>query len=282
MIIDITAQNFQTELLEASQHKPLVLYFYAPQMPECQAMTPLVEALVGVANSQVTLAKVDMNDPNLQPLAGQLGLRALPALVKFYQGRPDDSAFLEGPQDEAALRAYFAAFGPKPEELLLAEGKAQLAAGEFAAALASINQALALDSTRMDSALYRAECLLGLNQLDEAQSQLAAIPMAAQDSHFQALQAQLALALQAADSPELRALEAQYAQVPSDGTIAQELALQYQHAGRQEEALALLLTLLRKDLNFGQAKKIYLDILATLGATPMAQTYRRKLYTLLY
>ena len=118
MIVDITPQNFHAELLDASMKKPVVIYFHAPQMPECQAMTPQVEALVGPANAAVTLAKVDMNDPQLQPLASQLALRALPALVLFHQGRPDEQAILEGPQDEATLRQYFAAFAPKEEELL--------------------------------------------------------------------------------------------------------------------------------------------------------------------
>ncbi|MFM7967965.1 4'-phosphopantetheinyl transferase superfamily protein [Aeromonas sp. A-5] len=113
MIVDITPQNFHAELIDASMKKPVVIYFHAPQMPECQGMTPLVESLVGPANEQVTLAKVDMNDPQLQPLASQLGLRALPALVLFHQGRPDEQAILEGPQDEATLRHYFAAFAPK-------------------------------------------------------------------------------------------------------------------------------------------------------------------------
>ncbi|BBT67494.1 hypothetical protein WP8S18E04_28780 [Aeromonas caviae] len=96
MIVDITPQNFHAELLDASMKKPVVIYFHAPQMPECQAMTPQVEALVGPANAAVTLAKVDMNDPQLQPLASQLALRALPALVLFHQGRPDEQAILEG------------------------------------------------------------------------------------------------------------------------------------------------------------------------------------------
>ncbi len=69
MIVDINPQNFQSALIDASMKKPIVIYFHAPQMPECQAMTPQVEALVGPANPQVTLARVDMNDPQLQPLA---------------------------------------------------------------------------------------------------------------------------------------------------------------------------------------------------------------------
>lgn len=65
MIVDITPQNFHAELIDASMKKPVVIYFHAPQMPECQGMTPLIESLVGPANEQVTLAKVDMNDPQL-------------------------------------------------------------------------------------------------------------------------------------------------------------------------------------------------------------------------
>lgn len=40
MIVDITPQNFHAELIDASLKKPVVIYFHAPQMPECQAMTP--------------------------------------------------------------------------------------------------------------------------------------------------------------------------------------------------------------------------------------------------
>ncbi|MFE8730595.1 tetratricopeptide repeat protein, partial [Aeromonas hydrophila] len=86
----------------------------------------------------------------------------------------------------------------------------------------------------------------------------------------------------AADSPELRALEARHAENPDDFALAQELAVQYNQAGRQEEALGLLLVILKRDLAFGDARKTYLDILATMGSTPVAQNYRRKLYSLLY
>ncbi len=82
-----------------------------------------------------------MNDPQLQPLAGQLGLRALPALVLFHQGRPDEQAILEGPQDEATLRHYFAAFAPKEEELLFEQGQQALAEGQADLAYAHLGKA---------------------------------------------------------------------------------------------------------------------------------------------
>jgi putative thioredoxin len=282
MIVDINPQNFHAELIDASMKKPVVIYFHAPQMPECQGMTPLVETLVGPANPAVTLAKVDMNDPQLQPLASQLGLRALPALVLFHQGRPDEQAILEGPQDEATLRQYFAAFAPKEEELLLEQGQQALAEGQTDVAHAHLTQAHRLAPERHDISLWLVQAALDLALLDEAQALLATIPMVAQDDYYQTLSSRLALALQASDSPELRALEQRHAETPDDDALSQELAVQYSQVGRQEEALALLFNILKRDLAFGDAKKIYLDILTTMGAHPAAQSYRRKLYSLLY
>lgn len=282
MIVDINPQNFHAELIDASMKKPVVIYFHAPQMPECQGMTPLVEILVGPANPAVTLAKVDMNDPQLQPLASQLGLRALPALVLFHQGRPDEQAILEGPQDEATLRQYFAAFAPKEEELLLEKGQQALAEGQADVAHAHLTQAHRLAPERHDISLWLVQAALDLALLDEAQALLATIPMVAQDDHYQTLSSRLALALQASDSPELRALEQRHAETPDDDALTQELAVQYSQVGRQEEALALLFNILKRDMAFGDAKKIYLDILTTMGAHPAAQSYRRKLYSLLY
>lgn len=282
MIVDINPQNFHAELIDASMKKPVVIYFHAPQMPECQGMTPLVETLVGPANPAVTLAKVDMNDPQLQPLASQLGLRALPALVLFHQGRPDEQAILEGPQDEATLRQYFAAFAPKEEELLLEKGQQALTGGQADVAHAHLTQAHRLAPERHDISLWLVQAALDLALLDEAQALLATIPMVAQDDHYQTLSSRLALALQASDSPELRALEQRHAETPDDDALSQELAVQYSQVGRQEEALALLFNILKRDMAFGDAKKIYLDILTTMGAHPAAQSYRRKLYSLLY
>ncbi|VFS40825.1 thioredoxin domain-containing protein [Enterobacter cancerogenus] len=55
--------------------------------------------------------------------------------------------------------------------------------------------------------------------------------------------------------------------------------------GRNEEALALLFGHLKQDLGAadGQARKMFLEILAALGTgDALASTYRRQLYALLY
>ena len=58
--------------------------------------------------------------------------------------------------------------------------------------------------------------------------------------------------------------------------------MQLFQAGRQEEALQLLVSVLQSDLAFGEARKHFLDMLTTMGADPIASVYRRKLYSMLY
>ncbi len=280
MIVTITPQNFRTELIDASMQKAVAVYFYADELPECRTMTPQVEQLVGPNNPSLTLAKVDVADPTLQSLAVQLGLQALPALVLFRNGQPVDA--LQGPQEPAALQAMLAAYLPKEEDLLLDEARKQLADGQTQPAYRLLKQAQELAPSRSDIKLVLARACLDTQRLEETTSLLDGIPMVDQDSVFHQLRSELDLALQASESPEIKALEAQLAQDPDNILLRQELAVQYSQAGRKQEALELLYTMLSRDLNQGDAKKIYLDILATLSGDPLAAQYRRKLYSLLY
>lgn len=280
MITHITPENVRAELIDASFTKSIAAYFYADALPECQPITPVVKGLVGENNATLTLALIDITNPQLQSLAIQIGLQALPALVIFKEGRPVDA--IMGPEQMAAAQQFLTPYLPKEEDLLLDSARQYLQQHSFQQAYDSALQALAAAPNRSDIKLILITACLELQKLSQASQLLASIPMVDQDSDYQRLQAALELAEQAADSPEIKALEAKLAQKPEDGTVKQELAIQYNQAGRKQEALELLLTLLRQDLAFGDAKKIYLDILATMTGDPVASVYRRHLYTLLY
>ncbi|WP_417613868.1 tetratricopeptide repeat protein [Oceanisphaera sp.] len=278
MIVDINVQNFQQALIDASMSKTVVIYFHAEAVPECLAMSPIVERLIGSDNQHIDLARVDVADPQLQSLASQLGLRALPALVAFKDGQPVD--VLEGPQDESAISQFLQPYQPNEAELLLDQAK-QALGSDPQAAYGLLQQARALE----DSAairLYLAEAALALNKLEETKQLLATIGMADQDSQYQHILARLELAEEAADSPELRELEQKLAADPESLTLKEELAVLLFQSGRQEEALQLLVEILQKDLAFGEARKHFLDMLTTMGADPVASRYRRKLYSMLY
>lgn len=150
MIVTITPQNFHTELLEASRQKPSPS-FYADQLPECRPMGQQLEQLVGPANPAVTLAKVDVADPQLQSLAVQLGLQALPAVVIFKNGQPADA--LMGPQDPATVENMLSKYLPKEDDNLLAEGLQLLEKGDAGAAYAVLQKHSKLHRNVMKSRL---------------------------------------------------------------------------------------------------------------------------------
>ena len=64
-----------------------------------------------------------------------------------------------------------------------------------------------------------------------------------------------------------------------------KLAVQLHQANRNEEALDLLFSILKRDLSAenGEVKQQFLSILSAIGnADPITNKYRRLLYSLLY
>lgn len=62
-----------------------------------------------------------------------------------------------------------------------------------------------------------------------------------------------------------------------------KLAVQLHQANLIEEALELALSILVKDLNFGDAKKLTLDVSnAVPNGAPLKLKYRRKVFSLMY
>ena len=120
-------------------------------------------------------------------------------------------------------------------------------------------------------------------KLNEAQQLLSVVKMVDQDSRYHHALSALELAQAASQSPEIIALQQKLQQNPDDNEVKLQLAIQMNQNQRNEEALELLFGVLRQDMAFGDAKKRFLDILATLpDGDALSSTYRRKLYSLMY
>jgi Thioredoxin domain-containing protein len=280
MIVHLTPENLRTELVDTSFTKPVLACFYAHALEECKDITARLSALVGDNNTYLTLAFVDMADPQLQGLAIQLGLQALPAVVVFKDGRPVDA--LMGLAQLEGVGSLIEKYQPKQEEILLTSAHQALSDGDNQLAYQYAQQAFNINNARSDIKLLLARSCLELKRLDQAKELLITIPMVDQDSEYQSLLSALDLAQQAAESPEIKALEQRLASNPHDNNIKEDLAIQYSQAGRKEEALDLLFEILKADINSGNAKKVYLDILATMPGDSITARYRRQIYSLLY
>lgn len=279
-IVELTEHNFQ-QILESSSRTPVLIYFWANMMPESVELKPTVEQIAHDSHGTFTLATIDCEAQ--QMIAAQFGVRALPTLALFKDGQPVDG--LAGPQNYDTVREMLDKHLPSQESQAFDQARQLMAEGNYTDALVIIKP---LESSLGDKAEYKlalAECLVETHQFDAAQAILETILLQDQDATYKSLIAKIELHHQAADGPEIRRLQAALEENPGDAGVAYELALQFNQINRSEDALELLMGILRRDMNYadGDAKKTFMDILAALGqGNEIASRYRRQLYSLLY
>lgn len=284
-IIDINEQNIQQTLQQSTQ-VPVLFYFWSQRSPHCEELTLTLERIANEYNGRFILAKLDCDEQ--QMLAAQFGLRAIPTMYLFQNGQPVDG--LQGPQSEEALKALIDKVLPNEYELQLNEAQQLIDEDKYQEALPLLQQAWGnltdhFGKPRSDIALLLAKVQVKLKQIDEAKKTLDSIPLQDRDTIYQSIHAEIDLLEQAANSPEIQQLQSALANDPNNIELIIQLATQLMQVGRHEEALALIFQPLVKDLNAGdgQVKKALMDMLAALGTNnPLAASYRRKLYTLLY
>ena len=280
-MIEITLENFQKIVLDDSKNTLVLIAFWAQQIPESIELKNNLNARVSPFSAQMLMASVDCE--NQQQIAQQFGIQGLPTAILVQDGQPIDG--LSGPQTEQTISAFLDKYLPKPEEILLAQAKADLADNNVADAQNNITQAYQLDSQRADIKLTLIDVYIQTGKLSEAQSLIDTIKMVDQDSYYKALLAKLDLASQAANSPEIQILESQLTKNPNDIDIQHQLASQYSQVNRYEEALSLLFRLVQAgdEQTKDSSKTLFLDVLKALPeGDALAAKYRRKLYTLLY
>lgn len=284
-IVEVTQENFQQTILEESQKRLVVVDFWADWCAPCKALMPVLEKLANEYNGQLLLAKVNCDEQ--QTIAAQFGVRSLPTVALMKDGQPVDGFM--GAQPESEIRQMLEKHLPKEYEVAYQQAQEKLAEGDLDSACALLNAAHIAEPKRSDIALTFADVLVDLKNFEAAQAVIDAIPLQDQDAHYNQVKAKLELAAEAADSPEIKALEDKLAASPDDTPAVLELAVQYNQANRSEEALELLLSCLRKDINAadGEVKKTMTDILSSLNpsinnADALKAKYQRKLYTLLH
>lgn len=282
-IIELTADSFQQVISETAPETLIALYFHTQQAPECATMTALLEAKAAQYAEHLLLAKLncDVEQALASQLAQQIGLQGIPAILLLKGGAPVD--MLPGPQTQEMLDAAFEKHLPNAEDLLVTQAQQLLSQGNYSEAYTKAKQAYDVNAQNSKVKLILADICLNIQKVDDADALLSTIPMVDQDAYFNNLKAKVELAQEAKDSPEIKQLEAEIEKDETNFDAKVKLAVQYDQVGRKEEALETLFSVLQKDLAFGDARKMFLDVIATLpDGDELAGKYRRKLYSILY
>jgi putative thioredoxin len=84
LIFDVTVDDFNAKVLEASHQGPVLVDFWADWCSPCLALAPVLHKVIEEYGGEVRLGKVDA-DENMK-LAGQYGLRGFPTVILFKGG----------------------------------------------------------------------------------------------------------------------------------------------------------------------------------------------------
>lgn len=188
-MIDVTVENFETEVIAASMSTPVLVDFWAPWCAPCKTLGPILEKLETSYEGRFKLVKIDSDQE--QQLAGAFGIRSIPTCILLINGQPVDG--FQGALPEGQVREFLDKHVPSAEEAeaLVEEEEAQdaLAEGDTDTALEKLQHAVATDPANDDARFDYIKLLLQLGRDDDAKVAFApVIAKAATVRKFDALQ----------------------------------------------------------------------------------------------
>ncbi len=280
-VLNVTANDFEEQVIRASEERLVVVDFWAPWCAPCLMLTPILEGVVQSHQGQVLLAKVNVEEN--PELASGYGIQSIPAVKMFYQGKVV-SEFIGALPEREVQRALDAAL-PSEADNLAAEADS-LEKGQPSDAEERYRKVLAKEPDHPMANLKLAEMALGKGNLDEAEQFAAGIASGAAEhaeasiilnqvyfrKHCQQMGGREAAAAQL--DKEQSSLEAQF-------DLACCLAAEEDY----EKALEALLKIVTSDKDHGNgaAKDAMVRIFALVGETSaLVHQYRPQLAQALY
>jgi len=294
-MIDVTIANFETEVIEASQHVPVLVDFWAPWCGPCKVVGPILEKLEADYAGRFKLVKIDSDQE--QQLAAAFGIRSIPTCILLMNGQPVDGFM--GALPEGKVREFLdkhlppAAEEPQAEEAQEAVEEPLDAAGQ----LEKLQHAVAANPADDDARFAYLKALLQAGRVQDARTAFA--PVAGKAAGVRKLEAiqraieVMAFGLEQGDPA--KAIAAQEARIAANKrdfearfTRARVLAAQRRWTDAMDELLEILMR--DKSWNEDAARKAYIAILEVIEPArakvadgqippddPVVATYRRRL-----
>ncbi|TAG47626.1 MAG: thioredoxin [Betaproteobacteria bacterium] len=266
-IFDVTVENFEAEVIAASDTTVIVLDFWADWCGPCKTLTPILEKLAVEYGGRFRLAKVDTEAQ--QEISSMFGIRSMPTVIAL-KGQKPVSAF-QGAQPESTVRQFLDKVLPSVGEEKLSKAQAKLDAGDIAGAVDELKLALALTPSLDAARIMLADIAMRDNQIDAAKAYLAQCkPITQMDAEFQRVAVKIETAEQAGNSPEAAALKARIAANGDDHEARLQLAAVLAAESQFEPAFQTLIESVQIDRNWNEqaARKKLIEYFALAKEQP--------------
>ena len=278
-VVEVSAENFQSEVAEKSAQKPVLLEFYAESPEANQDYSISLRQLAGEYQGKFLLARVNIQ--NNRQLVQQLQVRTLPTVKVIFQGKMLQD--LEGPQELEQLRTLLDQITMSPLDRIRENMGEMLANGQRAEAIEMLQQVIsqepsnyALQAELSDLLILDGRVDEGKKVLEKLSSDTEGIEKPANRLYF------LELAASLPSTTEL------YSEVDknSDNLAARmDLVFALIAGNELEAALDQLLEILKIDREWEEqkARTTMIRVFSLLGkGSQIATVYRRKMFTLLH
>jgi putative thioredoxin len=275
--------SFETDVIAASMQTPVLVDFWAPWCGPCKTLMPMLERVVDSFDGAVKLAKVNTDEE--QMLGQMFGIRSLPTVVLFKDGKPVDGFM--GAQPEGAVRQFLA------KHMLADEAEAMLdeAAEEpdpieadVEEKIAALQAKISADGTKEEPKIELADLLAQSGQIEAAETLLASLQALAEGDGAARVRARIGFARIAEAAPSAVDLQDSIAKDPKNLGARHQLAARFMSANLYPQALDQWLVILKTDRTFQSdvGRKSLLDAFRVIDDASLVGEYRRKLSSALF
>lgn len=281
-IHNVGVENFQAAVLENSFKQPVLVDFWADWCQPCQTIMPMLAKLADEYGGKFHLAKVDTEAE--QQIAAHFQIKSLPTMKLFVDGQQVDERM--GALPESEIRAFIDKYLTSESDELMTAAQQASQEGRTQDALDIMNQALSKDPDNADLKINIAQLVISQGDNAGALALLDSLDEEGKKKDLAIkLRAEIDMAEKLKDLPPINEIEQKLAANPDDLEALMDKSNHLTAMGDYDQAMQCLLRIMMLDRQFKDdaGRKGLLALFDLLGGEhPDVQTYRRKMFTLLY